>query len=100
MCTLTHHPYSTRQSRTRTLVQLGGLLEKVGLNEHFGIVLGTDLQKDLEVKEAMSTLVGALLELKKLLETEVLSPTLLQEKGLRYLAQQKQEKRKKQDERE
>ena len=34
-----------RKSRTRTLIQIGGLAEKAGLLEVFGIILGEDLQK-------------------------------------------------------
>lgn len=35
-----------RRARTRTLIQLGGLVEKSGLVEVLGIEMGQDLQKD------------------------------------------------------
>jgi hypothetical protein len=78
---------SFRQARTRTLIQLGGLVEKTGLADHFDILLGADLQKDMEMKQPMAALVGALLELKRLLEEEQPSHSTLAEKGLRFLDQ-------------
>jgi len=52
-------PY--RKARTRTLIQLGGLIEKSGLLKSFGIVIGDNLQQDLEKKEQVFALLGALL---------------------------------------
>lgn len=40
-----------RRARTRTLIQLGGLLHKCGLIEKFGIELGEDLQVDETARE-------------------------------------------------
>jgi hypothetical protein len=37
-------PSMDRKARTRTLIQLGGLLEKLNLPEIFGLELGDDLQ--------------------------------------------------------
>ena len=42
---------SKRKTRTRTLIQLGGLVHKVGLTEKFGIELGEDLQIDETARE-------------------------------------------------
>jgi hypothetical protein len=47
---------SLRKARTRTLIQLGGLVEKAGLLETFEISLGLDLQKDPEIKEQVAAL--------------------------------------------
>lgn len=54
-----------RRARTRTLIQLGGLIEKSGLTDVLDIELGQDLQQDEECFEANATLLGALLDLKK-----------------------------------
>jgi hypothetical protein len=62
-----------RRARTRTLIQLGGLLEKAGLADLFGIELGQDLQTDDEVFEEAAALVGALLELKSIVEPDSFS---------------------------
>ena len=40
-----------RKARTRTLIQLGGLLVKSGLVEALGIPLGVDLENNPEGKE-------------------------------------------------
>jgi hypothetical protein len=71
-----------RKARTRTLIQAGGLLEKAGLLKEFQIELGTDLQKDIECKNQMQALFGALLELRSLIkETNEYSHTYLALKG-------------------
>jgi hypothetical protein len=54
---------SSRASRTRTLIQLGGLLDKAGLATAFDIALGDDLQRDDHTFDPAATLLGALLEL-------------------------------------
>ena len=53
-----------RKARTRTLIQLGGLVEKSGLLEPLNITLGDDLQKDYEHLESIAILMGALSELR------------------------------------
>lgn len=50
-------------ARTRIFIQLGGLIEKAGLLQDFGIELGSDLQKDLEVQKPVDALFYGLLEL-------------------------------------
>ena len=40
-----------RKARTRTLIQLGGLVHKYGLTKKFGIELGEDLQVDEIARE-------------------------------------------------
>lgn len=76
-----------RKARTRTLIQLGGLLEKTGMVETFGISLGSDLQKDLYHQASVAALTGALLLLKDTLEKEPISFSLLIQKGKEHLAQ-------------
>ncbi len=71
-----------RKARSRTLVQLGALIDKAGLLREFEIELGTDLQKDIECKDQVHALFGALLELRSLLkETDEYSYSFLALKG-------------------
>ena len=63
-------PSTLRKLRTRTLIQLGGLIEKAGVLEPLGLNLGDDLQKDVDVKEAMITLFGALIDMKETVLTD------------------------------
>lgn len=54
---------SLRKKRTRTLIQLGGLIEISGILPKLNIALGDDLQRDEEAFEASATLMGALNEI-------------------------------------
>jgi hypothetical protein len=53
-----------RKVRTRTLIQLGGIVDKSGLLEPLNITLGDDLQKDYEHLESVAILAGALSDLR------------------------------------
>ena len=66
--TIPHHSF--RKLRTRTLIQLGGLIEKAGLLQTLGIAMGSDLQKDEDVKDAVMILLGSLTEMQSALEDE------------------------------
>ena len=66
--TAPHHSF--RKLRTRTLIQLGGLIEKAGLLQTLGIAMGSDLQKDEGVKDAVTILLGSLTEMQSALEDE------------------------------
>lgn len=67
-----------RKARTKTLIQLGALIDKAGLLREFEIELGTNLQKDIECKDQVHALFGALLELRSLLkETDEYSHSYL-----------------------
>ena len=59
-----------RRARTRTLIQLGGLIEKSGLLDVLEIQLGQDLQKDAETINPVATLMGSLLSLCTLYQDE------------------------------
>lgn len=73
---------SFRRARTRTLIQLGGLMEKSGLIDEFNIVLGDDLQQDLDKKDAVFSLLGALSDLKgRMTDEEEMNISLLKQKG-------------------
>ena len=56
-------PANLRRTRTRTLIQLGGLVEKSGILDRFGIYVGSDLQKDEEMYSPMLQLFGAFCDL-------------------------------------
>ena len=60
-----------RRARTRTLIQVGGLVEKAGLLQALGLEAGDDLQKDSEAFESAATLLGALLEASEALASPV-----------------------------
>ncbi len=58
-----------RRSRTRTLIQMGGLLNMIGLPQLCGIHEGDDLQKDPLNHDKAAILLGMLVHLnEKLLE--------------------------------
>lgn len=59
-----------RKARTRTLIQLGGLIEKTGLLDFVELETGQDLQKDPDTFEGTATLMGALLSLKESFQAE------------------------------
>lgn len=60
----------TRKARTRTLIQLGGLIEKAGLLDFVELETGQDLQKDPATFEGAAIIMGALLSLKESFQTE------------------------------
>lgn len=59
-----------RKKRTRTLIQVGGLVDRAGLLNDLGISPGDDLQKDPDALPKAAALFGALLEIKALLNVE------------------------------
>jgi Conjugal transfer protein TraD len=61
--------HTQRAARTRTLIQLGGLLVKSKLVERFGIELGADLQQDETQKKKAYALLGLLLNQASISET-------------------------------
>ena len=50
-----------RMQRTRTLIQVGGLVSLSGLLERFGITLGDDLQLNQDAKEKSKIITGVLM---------------------------------------
>ena len=57
---------SQRRARTRSLIQLGGLLELAGTLDVFGIPLELDIQKDISVKNNIAALFKGLIELNEM----------------------------------
>eukprot|EP01099_Mayorella_cantabrigiensis_P002257 TRINITY_DN19_c0_g1_i3.p1 TRINITY_DN19_c0_g1~~TRINITY_DN19_c0_g1_i3.p1 ORF type:complete len:128 (-),score=11.89 TRINITY_DN19_c0_g1_i3:242-625(-) len=76
-----------RKSRTRTLIQLGGLVEKTNLLEPLGLTLGDDLQKDETLFDQVAILAGALSDIYPLLKNDREQKILWKEKGKKLLAQ-------------
>jgi len=70
MNTLELHSRDVRRARTRSLVQLGGLLDRSGLLKTFQIELGLDLQKDVTMKEPVGALFKGLLVLNELANSD------------------------------
>jgi hypothetical protein len=71
-----------RRARTRSLIQLGGLIEKSGLLDVFGITLGEDLQKSPNMKEPIASLFKGLLELKEIANSDDVDLQLWANQGL------------------
>ena len=83
-----------RKARTRTLIQLGGLLNITNLLELADITLGADLESEQENQDKAATLLGLLQHL-----TESLPPVLspqqqndFKSKGIRILKMRAYEK--------
>ena len=76
---------NSRKARTRTLIQLGGLIEKAGLLPYFDLTLGQDLQKDEEIKDEVMALLGAFLSLKKDIQEDQVSKILWKERGKEWI---------------
>lgn len=51
-----------RKARTRTLIQLGGVLKLTGLLDYCDIKVGEDLQEDITAMDKSAVLLGILLE--------------------------------------
>ena len=79
-----------RKARTRTLIQLGGLIEKAGLLRMLGLETGDDLQKDAECFEGASILMGSFVEICQMLEGSEASAhkALWSERGKEMLRKQ------------
>jgi hypothetical protein len=82
MVRLNHSSQEIRRARTRSLIQLGALVETAGLLETFEISLGTDLQKDPEAKLPVAALFKGLLELNRMVQSGDFYIPLMGEQGL------------------
>lgn len=79
-----------RRARTRTLIQMGGLLNMIGLPQLCGIADGDDLQQDLENQDKAATLLGMLVHINETLSSISLAidPSRLDEfkqRGIRLM---------------
>jgi hypothetical protein len=77
--------HEMRRARTRSLVQLGGLVSKSGLLETFEISLGQDLQRDPEQKHQVAALFKGLVELNEMAQSDDVSLQLWAYQGLNLL---------------
>jgi hypothetical protein len=75
-----------RKTRTRTLIQLGGLVFKAGLLEPLDLALGDDLQKDEQNFDGVATLMGGFLDLSAPLYHDEAQKLLWRERGKKALA--------------
>ena len=60
-----------RRARTRTLIQMGGLLNLTSLPEILGIVEGDDLQGDIHTMDKAATLLGMILSFQETLPQDL-----------------------------
>jgi len=77
-----HSPSSLRKARTRTLIQLGGLIEKSGILPYLNITIGDDLQLQEDLKESVDILLGSLVDVKQSIEHDPAYKKLALKKGL------------------
>lgn len=85
MSTLELHSRDFRRARTRSLIQLAGLMEKAKLLETFHIELGRDLQKDPTMKEPVASLFKGLLVLNEMATSSEVNLALWAAQGLEEL---------------
>ena len=82
-----------RRKRTRSLIQLGGLVEKSGLLETFELSLGADFQHDLETKHQIAALYKGLLILDAMARSEETHLPLWGQEGLAELMRRNVERK-------
>ena len=81
-----------RRARTKSLIQLGALVEKVGLLETFGVTLGLDLQRDSLMKNPVAALYQGLLELNATAQSGEIHMQTYAQQGLEELRKLKERK--------
>jgi len=85
MSTLEIHSHGARRARTRSLIQIAGLIGKSGLLETFQIELGLDLQKDMAMKEPIAALFKGFLVLNEMVQSDGVSLHLWAIEGMEEL---------------
>ena len=63
--------HRNRKARTRTLIQLGGLVNMLEILDHVDITLGENLEEDQKQKDKATTLLGMFLHLQESLPQEL-----------------------------
>lgn len=81
-----------RRARTRSLIQIGGLVDKSGLLETFNVVLGKDLQQDPAMKEGVAAFFKGLLVLNDIATSDEIHRGVWTQQGLEVLAKSKNKK--------
>lgn len=84
---LTHH--GMRRARTKSLILVGALAEKAGLLKTFDLPVGSDFQKDGELKLQVSALFKGFLVLNDIATSDECHMPLWSEQGLAALAETK-----------
>lgn len=79
---LSNSSSAQRRARTRSLIQLGGLLEHAGTLEIFKIPLGIDLQQDESVKNNIAALFKSFLVINEMITSRELDLNILALQGL------------------
>ena len=87
-----HKEKSERKARTRTLIQVGGLVNLAGLLDYCGIKLGIDLQLDLAQQDKAAMLLGLLTDVFEKSSTSLEQRSKWQELGIRILKQEEAKK--------
>lgn len=87
---LTSH--GLRRARTKSLIQIGALVEKAGLLETFDLPVGNDFQKSPELKMQVSALYKGLLILNEMANSEEVHELWAQQ-GLAAFAETKRKER-------
>jgi hypothetical protein len=82
-----------RRARTRSLILIGSLVEKAGLLETFDLPVGSDFQKDPELKLQTAALYKGLLVLNDMVAAGEAHIPTWSEQGLAALAETKKEKK-------
>ena len=78
---------SLRKSRTLTLIQIGGLVNKAGLLDPLGLHLGDNLQKNEQIFDEVATIMGAFCDLSQPLQKDDAQKLLWRERGKKALAE-------------
>ena len=87
---LTSHEF--RRARTRSMIQIAGLLEKSGILDTFGIQLGIDMQKDPSMKHPVASLFKGLLVLNDMAKSDEVNLSFWAAQGLEALREVNQKK--------
>lgn len=77
--------HGLRRARTRSLIQLGGLIEKAGLLNTFQLTLGADFQKDPQAKDSIAALYKGFLVLNEMAQSKEVSLSLWSRQGMQEL---------------
>ncbi len=85
---------SQRKARTRTMIQLGGLLNMLNLPNICGISSGDDLQTDFEASDKAAVLLGMLTHLEDSLPPTISDQVIekFKQKGIRVIKNHKIQK--------
>ena len=93
MNTLNLTSHGMRRARTKSLIQVGALVDKAGLLETFSLPVGSDFQKDEALKNEVGAFYKGLLVLNDIANSDDCHMSLWSHQGLTALAQDKKQKK-------